>query len=96
MELSVFQNLLLFSGSLIAAGLITPLMRKLAFRLDIVDRPIQEHKTHREPIPYLGGIAIILTVLSVVLIGSLFVELSADARDTLLIIIIPSVFVGLS
>jgi UDP-GlcNAc:undecaprenyl-phosphate GlcNAc-1-phosphate transferase len=94
MELSFFQNLLLFLGSLIAAGLITPLMRKLAFRLDIVDRPIEEHKTHREPIPYLGGIAIILTVLSVVLIGSLFVELSSEVRNTLCIIMVPSLFIG--
>ena len=94
MELSIFQYLLLFLGSFVIAGLLTPVMRRLAFRLDIVDKPIQVHKTHREPIPYLGGVAIILTVVIVIFLGSIFVELSYDIQKTLLIILVPSLFIG--
>ena len=62
MELDAPQYALLFLAALVSAGVLTPLMRTLAFRLDIVDRPTQEHKTHRDPIPYLGGVAIIIAV----------------------------------
>lgn len=37
----------------------TPLMRRIGLRLNIVDAPAA-HKIHRSPVPYLGGIAIIL------------------------------------
>jgi len=65
MQISLTQYLALFSSSMLAVGLLTPLMRILAIRLNVVDNPDQSHKTHRTPIPYLGGVAIILGVLAV-------------------------------
>ena len=94
MELIAPQYALLFFAALASAGVLTPLMRTLAFRLDIVDRPTQEHKTHRDPIPYLGGVAIILAVFSVVIAGSALVELSSEVKQTLLIILTPCLFMG--
>ncbi|NDI10508.1 MAG: undecaprenyl/decaprenyl-phosphate alpha-N-acetylglucosaminyl 1-phosphate transferase, partial [Actinobacteria bacterium] len=41
----------------------TPLMRRIALKTNFVDRPNAAHKSHDEPIPYLGGVAIILGVL---------------------------------
>lgn len=94
MELNAPQYALLFLAALLSAGVLTPLMRKLALRLDIVDRPIQGHKTHRDPTPYLGGVAIILTVFSVVIVGSALVELSSEIKQALLIILAPCLFMG--
>lgn len=94
MELSVLQNLLLFSGSFVIAGLLTPFLRKVAFRLDILDRPIQIHKSHREPIPYLGGVAIIFSILTVLLLGLKIVDLNVEVQISLLIILLPCLFIG--
>ena len=44
--------------ALIISAAFTPLMRKVAQRLKVLDHPINEVKTHTEPVPYLGGIAI--------------------------------------
>lgn len=41
----------------------TPLMREAAIRFGIVDRPDGRLKKQREPVPYLGGIAIYLSFL---------------------------------
>jgi UDP-GlcNAc:undecaprenyl-phosphate GlcNAc-1-phosphate transferase len=65
MQISLTQYLALFSASMLAVGLLTPLMRIVAIRLNVVDNPDQSHKTHRTPIPYLGGVAIIIGVLAV-------------------------------
>ena len=37
-------------------------MRRIAIKQQIVDRPNEAHKTHRNPIPYLGGVAIVIGV----------------------------------
>jgi UDP-GlcNAc:undecaprenyl-phosphate GlcNAc-1-phosphate transferase len=46
-----------FTALVVSAGL-TPLMRKLAVRFHILDHPVSDVKTHKRPIPYLGGAAI--------------------------------------
>ncbi|HEX5044635.1 MAG TPA: MraY family glycosyltransferase [Candidatus Polarisedimenticolaceae bacterium] len=51
---------------LLAAGLaawLTPRMREAALRFGIVDQPDGKLKTQREPVPYLGGLAIYLAFL---------------------------------
>jgi UDP-GlcNAc:undecaprenyl-phosphate GlcNAc-1-phosphate transferase len=40
-------------------------MRKVALRFGIVDVPSESHKTHRKPIPYLGGVAISVGVIAI-------------------------------
>jgi UDP-GlcNAc:undecaprenyl-phosphate GlcNAc-1-phosphate transferase len=50
----------------VAAGLstwLTPRLREAAIRFGIVDRPDGRLKRHREPVPYLGGLAICLSFL---------------------------------
>jgi len=42
---------------------LTPRMREAALRFGIVDRPDGRLKQHREPVPYLGGLAIYLAFL---------------------------------
>jgi UDP-GlcNAc:undecaprenyl-phosphate GlcNAc-1-phosphate transferase len=38
----------------------TPLLRLLALKLEILDHPFSDVKTHKKPTPYLGGVAVAL------------------------------------
>jgi UDP-GlcNAc:undecaprenyl-phosphate GlcNAc-1-phosphate transferase len=95
MELNSIQFLTLFMLAVLSTGIITPVMRRVAKRFGIVDQPNQAHKTHREPIPYLGGVAIMITVSIIVLGGSLFLKMDSNTSKVVLAIMVPSVLIGL-
>ncbi|MFA6304358.1 MAG: MraY family glycosyltransferase [Patescibacteria group bacterium] len=64
MALTVLNNYLLpFASAFIISVILTYLIKGLALKLDIVDRPSEPRKIHHVPIPKLGGLAIYLTVL---------------------------------
>ena len=65
MTISNFQYFLLFVLTFIFVGFLTPVMRKVAITNKIYDNPNSAHKTHKEPVPYLGGVAIIIGVVLV-------------------------------
>ena len=57
-------------AGLLALGLsylLTPVVRNLAFRFGVVDKP-NKRKVHQKPIPRLGGVAIFLSFLVIALI----------------------------
>ncbi len=61
--------LLVFAGALVLAIGATPLARRLASRVGVVDKP-ETRKIHRRPVPRLGGAAIFLAVVvAAVLLG---------------------------
>jgi UDP-GlcNAc:undecaprenyl-phosphate GlcNAc-1-phosphate transferase len=55
-----------FAASLALAWLLTPLMLRLAIRLQVLDHP-GERKAQTSPTPYLGGVAIVLAFSATVL-----------------------------
>ncbi|MGH2409957.1 MAG: glycosyltransferase family 4 protein, partial [Chloroflexota bacterium] len=59
---------LTFFLSLVAALAATPLARRAAISLDIVDHP-GGRKAHHAPIPYLGGVAIYLAFIAILAAG---------------------------
>ena len=59
----------------------TPLAMDLAKRLGIIDRPGSARKVHKEPVPYLGGVAIYISFLVATLV---FVDLSPEVIAILL------------
>ena len=65
MMISDFQYFLLFVLTFAFVGFLTPVMRKVAITNKIYDNPNSAHKTHKEPVPYLGGVAIIIGVVLV-------------------------------
>ena len=95
MDISLEQYLVLFSASMLAVGLLTPLMRLIAVRLNVVDSPDQSHKTHRIPIPYLGGVAIILGVLGVTSLSLIGYSMSQANTILALSLLLPAVSLGL-
>ena len=58
-----FFGLFVFSYALV--GLLTPLMRRVALSKGVLDRPNSAHKSHKQPVPYLGGVAIIIGIVLV-------------------------------
>lgn len=63
MPITYNQLFALFIVSYVLVGALTPIMRKIAIAKKIFDKPNSAHKSHTEPVPYLGGIAIILGVV---------------------------------
>ncbi len=59
----------IFPAALLAALVVTPLCRKVAAKLGIMDIPDQAVKTHKQPTAYLGGLGILAGVLAGLLIG---------------------------
>lgn len=49
-----------FYASFIVSFLFTPIMRAVAMHYGVVDRPDSSRKIHREPVAYLGGVAVFL------------------------------------
>ena len=59
------EYFLLFVASYLLVGALTPLMRKIAIATKVVDQPNASHKSHKKPVPYLGGVAIIIGIITI-------------------------------
>lgn len=70
-KIEIFHS---YIGVLVAAFLVTlimtPVMRMLAIRNGIVDRPSEARKIHREPVAYLGGVAVFLGMVAGILFAA--------------------------
>jgi UDP-GlcNAc:undecaprenyl-phosphate GlcNAc-1-phosphate transferase len=62
MPYSLGEYLLLGIASIILSGLLTPVARKFARHIGAMDVPNLDRKVHTEPVPYLGGLSIALTI----------------------------------
>ena len=65
MPISQVDYFFLFVISYVLVGLLTPVMRKVALVRGVIDIPNSAHKSHKKPVPYLGGVAIIIGVVIV-------------------------------
>ena len=70
-----------FGLSFVIAFGLTPLVRQLALRYNIVDVPTELRKIHKAPMPYLGGLAIFASFTAVTL---LFLPMSRPLAALLL------------
>jgi len=52
-----------FISSFVLSVILVPIMIRVAKKYNIVDRPDNKLKVHKAPIPYLGGVAIFLSIL---------------------------------
>ena len=62
-DISFSKYLLLGALTLVLVGILTPIMRKIAISVGAVDAPNLERKVQKEPVPYLGGVAIAIGVV---------------------------------
>jgi len=65
MSYTAGQYILLGLAAFALSGLLTWPVRKLAIAIGAMDRPNLERKTQKDPVPYLGGAAIDLTILAI-------------------------------
>ena len=93
--LSIEQCLLLGFTSLVAVGIITPIMRLVASRYGAVDSPYESHKTHMNPVPYLGGVGIAIGVVGVTYSAALVSDFSREIFFLASSILIPAIIMGI-
>ncbi len=86
---------LVFFASLTISGFSVPIIRKIAFKFAVLDEPNQIHKTHKEPIPYLGGFSIVFPVLMLSALGPIVFLLSQETLLQGITLILPCIFISL-
>lgn len=93
-QLTAVEYLLAGISSFLIVAILTPIFRRVAIRINFVDTPIAQHKTHKSPVPYMGGVAIMLGVIIVMFLA---VHLRADQGqvDLALSIFIPAAVLGI-
>jgi UDP-GlcNAc:undecaprenyl-phosphate GlcNAc-1-phosphate transferase len=94
-SLFLSDYLLLGAVSLVTVSLLTPVMRYVAKRFGVVDAPSESHKTHKDPVPYLGGVAIALGVVIVTYSASLASDFSRETFFLASSVLVPAIFMGI-
>jgi UDP-GlcNAc:undecaprenyl-phosphate/decaprenyl-phosphate GlcNAc-1-phosphate transferase len=89
------EYFLLFVISYLFVGLLTPVMRRIAIATDVVDRPNSSHKSHKKAVPYLGGVAIIIGIITVSYSASLFSEFTSSTFWLATSVLGPALLLGL-
>ncbi len=82
--------IIIFAMSAIFSFLCTPIFSKTAIKFGILDRPNQAHKTHSDPIPYLGGFSIFIPLVIVLMV------IAMNLADTNLRMVLYGVLIGIS
>jgi UDP-GlcNAc:undecaprenyl-phosphate GlcNAc-1-phosphate transferase len=89
-----YQYFAVFALSFISVGLLTPVMRRVAIKRNIFDLPNTTHKSHQTPTPYLGGVAIMLGTVLVLLAAVVSSPEVRSYSELLLSVLIPALFLG--
>jgi UDP-GlcNAc:undecaprenyl-phosphate GlcNAc-1-phosphate transferase len=89
------EYFLLFVMAYLLVGALTPLMRRIAIATDVIDRPNSSHKSHKKPVPYLGGVAIIIGVITVSYATSLLSNFTTNTFWLATSVLGPALLLGL-
>ena len=73
-----------FAGALTLSLILVPVVRTFAIRRTIVDTP-GAHKSHQSPVPYLGGLAMVVAFSAAVIVGALLRQDTSFGDGTVLI-----------
>ena len=81
-------------AAFILSGLLTGPVRALAIKLSLMDLPNMERKTQTEPVPYLGGVAIALSITSITYAAVIFSDSSRTNISLITYAIAPAILLG--
>ena len=95
MKIFVWEYLALGFSSFALVGALTPYARRYAISHRIYDLPNSEHKSHSEPIPYLGGLAIIIGTITISYSALFVKEFSAKNLALESSVLAPALLLGL-
>jgi UDP-GlcNAc:undecaprenyl-phosphate GlcNAc-1-phosphate transferase len=94
MNYSIAQFALLGFLTFILVGAITPQIRKVALHFDAVDAPNLERKVQKEPVPYLGGVAIAIGVIAASYGSMLAVDFSWQTIRLASTVLVPAIAIS--
>jgi UDP-GlcNAc:undecaprenyl-phosphate GlcNAc-1-phosphate transferase len=94
MNYSIADFALLSALTFIAVGVITPQIRKVALHFNAVDAPNLERKVQKEPVPYLGGVAIAIGVVAASYGSLLAVDFSLQTLKLASTVLIPAIAIS--
>ena len=94
MDFSLSQFLILGIATFIFVGGLTPVMRKIAFKIGAVDRPNLARKTQKEPVPYLGGVSIAIGITVASFGALLYSDFSAETFNKALSVLLPAILIS--
>ena len=88
------QFVILGVAAFALSGLLTGPIRALAIKLSLMDLPNMERKTQTEPVPYLGGVAIALSITSITYAAVIFSDSSRTSISLITYAIAPAILLG--
>lgn len=94
MNYSVAQFALLGFLTFVLVGVITPQIRKVAIHFNAVDAPNLERKVQKEPVPYLGGVAIAIGVVAASYGSMLAVDFSWQTIRLASTVLVPAIAIS--
>jgi UDP-GlcNAc:undecaprenyl-phosphate GlcNAc-1-phosphate transferase len=94
MIFSLTQFLILGLATFLFVGGLTPVMRKIAIKIGAVDRPNLDRKTQKEPVPYLGGVAIAIGITVASFAALLFSDFSTETFGKALSVLLPAILIS--
>ena len=94
MIFSLTQFLILGLATFLFVGGLTPVMRKIAIKIGAVDRPNLDRKTQKEPVPYLGGVAIAIGITVASFAALLYSDFSTETFGKALSVLLPAILIS--
>jgi UDP-GlcNAc:undecaprenyl-phosphate GlcNAc-1-phosphate transferase len=89
------EYLLLGIAGFVIAGFLTWPVRKVAIAIGAMDKPNLERKSQKEPVPYLGGIAIAISVVVLTFAAVIRSDNTQTTFPLAATLLFPAIFLGL-
>jgi len=89
------EYLLLGIAGFVLAGTLTWPTRKVAIAIGAMDKPNLERKSQKEPVPYLGGIAIAISVVILTFVAVIRSDNTQTTFPLAATLLFPAIFLGL-
>jgi UDP-GlcNAc:undecaprenyl-phosphate GlcNAc-1-phosphate transferase len=89
------EYLLLGVAGFLLAGFLTWPVRKVAIAIGAMDKPNLERKTQKEPVPYLGGLAIAVSVVVLTFAAVIRSDNTQTTFPLAATLLFPAIFLGL-
>jgi UDP-GlcNAc:undecaprenyl-phosphate GlcNAc-1-phosphate transferase len=94
-SITSLQFVILGVAAFALSGLLTGPVRALAIKLSAMDLPNMERKTQVEPVPYLGGVAIAISIVSVTYAAIFYSDNTKTTFPLVTYALLPAVILGL-
>ncbi len=95
MSIQPTEYLLLGIAGFVLAGFLTWPIRKMAIAIGAMDKPNLDRKTQKEPVPYLGGLAIAISVVVLTFAAVIRSDNTQTTFPLAATLLFPAIFLGL-